>query len=296
MTLVVGYSAQDSGTAALELGSVLARATGEPLVVAVVISTPHGQVQDRVDGDLLGPLSAWGQTVLDRARGSLAQDVEATFEVYQASSIPSGLVELAAAVDASAIVLGSSSKGSLGRISFGSITERLVHSSPRRVFLAPRGFRSGPGSRIRRVNLAYAGTAVDRHLARVADRFATSLEAQLRAVSFVVRPPQIAVGSIEESADELVVQAWASMARARLEAETGAGDDLGRRLARSLVVGRGVTWGHAIGDVAWDVGDVLVVGSSPVGRVARLFLGSGASKIVRGSPVPVLLIPCPSAS
>ncbi len=41
MTIVVAYTAQDSGTSALELAGVLSRSTGEPLVVAVVVTTPH---------------------------------------------------------------------------------------------------------------------------------------------------------------------------------------------------------------------------------------------------------------
>jgi Universal stress protein family len=36
---------------------------------------------------------------------------------------------------------------------------------------------------------------------------------------------------------------------------------------------------------------VLVVGSSAVGPIARVFLGSRASKIVRSSPVPVVAAP-----
>jgi nucleotide-binding universal stress UspA family protein len=36
---------------------------------------------------------------------------------------------------------------------------------------------------------------------------------------------------------------------------------------------------------------VLVVGSSRLGPVARVFLGSNSTKIIRSSPVPVLVIP-----
>lgn len=113
MTVVVAYTAQDSARSALELASVLSRSTGEPLVVAVVVATPHTSGgADFVDGDYLGPLTEWGQSVLEEARSSLAPDIEATFEVRHASSIPGGLLELAAEIDASAMVLGSSSKGS----------------------------------------------------------------------------------------------------------------------------------------------------------------------------------------
>jgi nucleotide-binding universal stress UspA family protein len=44
-------------------------------------------------------------------------------------------------------------------------------------------------------------------------------------------------------------------------------------------------------DVDWDAGEILVVGSSHVGHLARVFLGSGAIKIVRYSPVPVVVVP-----
>ncbi len=38
-------------------------------------------------------------------------------------------------------------------------------------------------------------------------------------------------------------------------------------------------------------GDVLAVGSSSLGPVARVFLGSRASKIIRHSSVPVVVVP-----
>ena len=57
------------------------------------------------------------------------------------------------------------------------------------------------------------------------------------------------------------------------------------------MIGRGSSWDEAIDDVEWEDGDVLLVGSSSVGPVARVFLGSRAAKIVRNSPVPVVVVP-----
>ena len=57
------------------------------------------------------------------------------------------------------------------------------------------------------------------------------------------------------------------------------------------MIGSGPTWAEAIDDVGWDPGDVLVVGSSDLGPVARVFIGSRATKILRHSPVPVLVVP-----
>jgi nucleotide-binding universal stress UspA family protein len=58
-----------------------------------------------------------------------------------------------------------------------------------------------------------------------------------------------------------------------------------------LVIGHGESWEEAIDDIEWSDGDVLAVGSSSIGPVARVFLGSRASKIVRNSPVPVVVVP-----
>ena len=57
------------------------------------------------------------------------------------------------------------------------------------------------------------------------------------------------------------------------------------------MIGSGASWGEAIDDIGWDDGDVLVVGSSDLGPIAQVFLGSRATKILRHAPVPVFVIP-----
>ncbi len=295
MTIVVAYTAQESGRSALELGCVLSLSTGEPLVVGVVVTTPHAAgAPEFIDGDYLEPLKAWGQSVLDQARAGLPPGISATFEVRVASSIPAGLLDVAADVHASALVLGSSSKGPWGRISFGSVTDRLAHSAPMPVLLAPRGYRPGPGSHIRRVSIGVGGSAGVAHVAAVGAQVAEAAGASLRAVSFAVRPPKRVFGSVEESADDLVVEQWVLGTKKALRAGVGDGDPaLAERLARTLVVGEGMSWGKAIENVDWQDGDLLVIGPSSSAPAARLFLGSRASKIVRSAPVPVFMVPAP---
>lgn len=297
MTIVVAYTAQDSGRSALELASVLARSTGEPLVVSVVVTTPHAAgAPELVDGNYLGPLTDWGYSVLDEAKHAVPPDVTATFEVRQASSIPGGLLEQARQSDASMIVLGSSSKGSLGRISLGSVTDRLVHSAPLPVLLAPLGYRAGPAARIRRVSIGYGGSRSGAHAVAAGARLAERVGASLRIVSFAVRPPKRFYGSVEESADELVVDQWAARLKEQLVTQMPAAesDGLGDRLARTLVVAEGATWSQAVWGLDWSDGDLLVVGPSSSAAAMRLFLGSRASKIMRSAPVPVFMVPAPA--
>ena len=64
----------------------------------------------------------------------------------------------------------------------------------------------------------------------------------------------------------------------------------------NVVIGQGNDWEAALNDVDWQDGDLLVIGSSESGPVARVFLGSRAAKIVRHAPMPVLVVPRGTAS
>ena len=164
------------------------------------------------------------------------------------------------------------------------------------MFLAPRGYRAGPTSGIDRVTIGYAGSTSEAHVAVVGARLAETMGASVRAVSFAVRPPMRLYGGVEESADDLVTDRWVARTKDALRAEVGVVDAaLGDRLAQSLVVGEGVSWGKAMCDVDWRDGDLLVIGPSLSAPAARLFLGSRASKIVRSAPAPVFMVPAPHA-
>jgi nucleotide-binding universal stress UspA family protein len=64
-----------------------------------------------------------------------------------------------------------------------------------------------------------------------------------------------------------------------MAAETGA--DAGQGFPAAVRADRQrSTWDEAVDDVAWSDGDVLVVGSSSLEPVSRVFLGSRATKIL----------------
>lgn len=295
MTIVVGYAPEESGTTALELGGVLARSTGERLIITVVITDPRQGMEPRVAGDFMEPMRDWASKVLAQARAVVPGDLEGDFKITAAESIPSGLIELAEREAASAVVLGSSGKSGLGRIFLGSITDRLAHAADRPLLLAPRGFRAGPDDRIRRVNLAYGGSREGGRAAAYAIDLADRIGAELRAVSLTPRPPREIYQGVEDKADDLVASTWAARLRESLRQQTAPLGEVSERLADSLVVAEGTSWADAISRVSWRTGDLLVLGPSSLAPAARLFLGSRASKIVRASPVPVLLVPAPAA-
>ena len=58
-----------------------------------------------------------------------------------------------------------------------------------------------------------------------------------------------------------------------------------------LAVATGHDWPEVLGRLDWHDGDVLVVGSSPSGLLAQVFIGTNATRIVRHSPVPAIVVP-----
>lgn len=291
MTIVVGYPPEGRERAALNLAAMLARSADDDMVVCTVVPAPWFPSPARIDAEYQAYLDDVAHQALDRARADLSADASATFSMQRARSAPSGLLEVAEQHDATLIVLGSASAGVFGHIALGSVTDRLLHSSEYPLALATRGFRSAPGGRVTRVTVAYGGSEQADDLVLAAGRVAARTGATLRLASFAVRrpPPTTTRFDIEE---DQVVAAWAASMRAAaqkvLEQVDGlqAGPD-----PLDLVIGQGQDWAEALEDVPWAAGDVLVVGSSSIGAVARVFLGSRATKIVRHSPVPVVVVP-----
>jgi nucleotide-binding universal stress UspA family protein len=93
-------------------------------------------------------------------------------------------------------------------------------------------------------------------------------------------------------AEDLVLAEWTAEVKRTAGAALAQVEELARRPGDvELVIGRGQSWGEALDDLGWQDGDVLVMGSSELGPVAQVFLGSRATKILRDSPVPVVVVP-----
>ena len=58
-----------------------------------------------------------------------------------------------------------------------------------------------------------------------------------------------------------------------------------------VVIGTGTDWREAVDNIAWESGDLLLLGSAAAGPMAQVFLGTAASKILRHAPVPVMIVP-----
>jgi nucleotide-binding universal stress UspA family protein len=290
VTLVAGVAPDGRGRAVLHLAGMLARSAGDDLVLVAVVPGAWPPSPAKVDAEYRSALGTVAEDALGQARARLPQDIPISTVVHHARSTPSGLLEVAEQHDASLIVAGSASAGGSGHVTLGSATGWLLHSSPIPVALAPRGFRARPESRVQRVTAAFGGSPDD--LVVAAAGVAARVGASLRLASFAVRPRAPYTVAVGREADESMVREWAQQIEEAQRAALVEVRDLPSVPPDcEAVIGHGETWDEALEEVEWEDGDVLVVGSSSIGPIARVFLGSRSSKIVQHSPVPVVVVP-----
>ena len=292
MTVVVGYLAGKSGTAPLHLAAGAARTLRTSLTVVTIVPRPWTFPSPaRVDAEY----AAWAdQLAADSAKEAqreleaMAEPVEVRFHSHAHRSVSGGLVQVVGEVDTDVLVLGSSASGQLGQVVVGSTADRLLHSSPVPVVIAPRGYRSPRSGRLTRITCGYPGTPESVDVVRRITALADRLEVPLRVITFAVRgrtmyPPEVGL-----HAEDSILAAWESQAGemlARLRTDGVVGDDV----ALQVVSGNG--WDQAIDDAEWQDGEILALGTSPRSDVAHVFLGTRGTKILRVSPVPVLVLP-----
>ncbi len=292
MTYVVGYSPYKDDRSAIELACQLARSQSEAVrVVTVVPSGWATPVADRgTDREFLHWAAEEGRRSTALALDHLGEhpDVEATAGWVSARSVPQALLEEAADSGASLIVVGSGEDAPDGRIRLTSKTDRLLHSSEVPVAIAPRGYRAeGP---VTRVTVGFRDDDASWSLLTAVADICRRVNASLRIVTFLIAPGRMATTTVTH-AETQVIERWAiQAAAAQREARehltsTGFDGELEVNLAE------GADWAQAVGSLEWREGDVLAVGSSSTHRLAHVFLGSSASKIVRHSPVPVVVVP-----
>jgi nucleotide-binding universal stress UspA family protein len=292
MTLVVGLPRDERATAAMHLGVMLARSLDDDLLVCTVVPPPWPPGMGRVDAEYQEYLDRSAQDAVERARGLVPADRAAAYIVARARSTSAGLLEVAQEHGARMLVLGSSTAGVLGRVAFGSVADRLLHTSPLPVALGPRGFRCRPDSRVRRVTVAFGATEGADELVIAVAGVAARAGAALRVASFAVRPNTPLTAGIGSRAEHAVAHEWAADVGQAQRAVVAEVERLPRLpSAIEMAVGHGTDWAGAIEEIGWGEGDLLAVGSSPAGPLERVFIGSRSSRIVRHSPVPVVVVP-----
>ena len=236
--------------------------------------------------------SSWASRPRPR-RGSTcvdpSVDVPIDYHAVTGRSVTSALLQ--AAEECRRLGAGARLAAPTGRwvaIVVGSTTDKLLHSSPIPLALSPRGYRSTAADGFSRVTCAFSDGEESEKVVAQAVSFARSLGTPARVASFGVRGATMYPPEVGLSAEDSVLDSWreqASHAQSQLRIDEVIDEDT------ETVIATGAGWGESMSSVDWEPNELLVLGSSTLGPIARVFLGSRATKLIRHSPVPVLVVP-----
>ena len=279
MRYVVGYTANERGRDALNLAAVLARTQDAELDLVMVdpVHSPYTVVYPPERGyrDLLEEqLEQWLSEGLSLVPG----DVRAAGHIRNADSDANGLIDAAAELGAALIVVGAASNGIFKRFTVGSVANALLHAAAVPVALAPHGYsRTG---KLTRITCAVGNRRGSEDVLETAVQTAARSGLPLRLVSLVALD---APSRDHNALQEAQLHAEDRLARAR--------DAAAGRCEVTAVVASGRTIENAIDDLAFDDGEIMLIGSSRLAENNRLFLGPTASKVLRSLPVPMVVVP-----
>jgi nucleotide-binding universal stress UspA family protein len=285
--IVIGFDGTDSGEDALALGMLLARATGDVPLVAVIHPQEYPIGVGRVDAEWVAYMHERAEQLLGRARRLLGADAGAEFREVSAPSESRGLHELAERERAELVVVGSSHRGPLGRTYPGSTGDRLLQGSACPVAVAPRGLREAPPERLAVIAVAFLDTPDAGHALEVAAGLAERVGARLRLVSVMPRPAEVYLPVVGRDAEEAFVASSRELFRRALDEAL---DRVGERVA----AGAELVEGNVVDTLATldrRDADLLVCGSRAYGPLRRVLLGGVSSRLLRRSALPLLVVP-----
>ncbi len=270
--VLVGVDGSSSGRDAIALGEGLRDPAGRLTLAHVVLT--QGPTYSNFHST---PRGKQVQAMLDREREAMGVSAELTGTF--APSVGFGLHQLADERGADLLVVGSCSRGLIGRILVGDNARGTVSGATCPVAVAPHGWARRP-RRLEMIGVAYNDTPAARAAMALARRVAAREDLTVRALT-VLRPRPAAVGQAGYidggwGAPLDVLEQTASRRTRQIDGVTG-------RLAEGFATDELRSFGDQV--------DLLVVGSRGYGPLRRLILGSTSLRLVRSARCPVLVVP-----
>jgi nucleotide-binding universal stress UspA family protein len=185
------------------------------------------------------------------------------------------------------VVLGSTHRGHVGSVSPGSVAEQLLHGARCRLLIAPKGYaeEDHSGDRLRVLAVGYDGMAESQAALEEGAKLSMRFGGSMKVIGVATPVPPMGAAAATQAGPEAGpdFQTRLNDAVAELPPELRAlpvlehGDPVQRLLSVAEV---GV--------------DLLVLGSRGFGPVMRLLIGSVSSRVIRGAPCPVMVVPRPA--
>jgi nucleotide-binding universal stress UspA family protein len=277
--VIVGVDGRPNGRDAIALASRLVSEAGKLTLVNVhggALSPMHAATSERVEKE-----NATSHELLEREREQ-AEAREAKLLSYVASSPGRGLHDVAEQQSADLLVVGSCSRGPIGRVLIGDDTRTSLNGAPCAVAIATRGYADRPLP-LATIGVGYDGSPESEIALATARELAGRDRALVRALEVVAIPNYAFTGfgapALGESIEGMLKEANEHMEK--LEGVEG-----------SAVYGLAGEELAAFGDEL----QLLVVGSRSYGPMKRLILGSTSDYLQRHARCSLLVLPRSASS
>lgn len=298
--ILVSWSPSYAGTEAIEYAAWLARTAPVSIrVVSTFVQPWHSTSLHKLGGKYKKWFKREAEECQDKVKGALtaAGVPKSCWDkhysiLHDGPNKPQMITEAANDFDADLIVLGPHQAAAKGRFMAGSTADTLLHFSPLPIGLTPRkAVLSKRG--VTRVNFAFTdsrGSENDPALfaaARLASRWNVPLRILAFSPTGLVHTPIHGHLDVVDQLD----REWHEHSLALLDRARDAINDQCPELETTSDIGAGAGWGGAVDALKWKKGDLMVLGSNPLGPFARVFIGSTATELLPHLRVPVLVHP-----
>lgn len=283
MRYVVGITMDKRGREAVSLALTLAQSTlsSHPVeldLVHVLRGVPPEQAATKPEREYQKLCLDEAEQWLAKTHDLIPKSIRSTTSVHFADSMAAGLIDTATSRPCDLIVVGAASHGPLRRFTVGSVANALLHASPVPVALAPSGYL--PPSRLTRLTCAL-GTRPGAEVAlNVAIQSSVRHDVPLRLISLIGLDSR---AGTDETAEEARTHAKNLLLRASQSVDDAT------EVMVDVAEGRSIE--SAIDKLTWDEGEIVLIGSSRLARSRSIFLGTTANKMLRGLPVPMVVVP-----
>lgn len=299
LRVLVSWSPSSTGTEAIEFAAWLARSTPVQIRVVSTISQPLTVTS-------LSKLSGSYKQWFKKERATCERTVKQALDgagvgkdqldknvsvLLAGPSRPQLLEQAATDFNAHVILLGANQSAPKGRFFSGSTADALLHYSPLPVGLTPRGIKLSKHG-VTRINFAFTelGRADDpalRHAACIAQRGGIPLRILAFSAKGLVDVPLEYSPTFPSDAPN-----WREHSLSLLDRAHDFIAEAFPEISVTTDIGSGHGWSGAVDSLKWKKGDLLCLGSSPMGPIERVFIGSTATELLPHLGVPVLV--CPS--
>ncbi len=282
-SIVVGFDGSEGGCDALALGRALAATLSTRLVV-VSAYTPEqwlwapgtAEPMDQHERELL----------VARAEAAFSGQDRVEFRTVASPSAAGALHAEAEREGAQIIVVGSSHRGTMGRILLGTVTQEVLDAAPCAVAVAPPGLAATPQIRFSRVGVGFDDTPAAHDALAVAHSFACCAGAEL----CLLWAAHLATRALPQAFTSYVNPDYFQDVRAELEDRL---EQAAAPIREDVSVRARIVPGQTTAALVKQSEhlDLLVLGSRGYGPLSRVLLGSISRRVVSDARCSVLVTP-----